>query len=215
MIPSKDRRETYRYVSLHTMKRIADLELGSGCNTQETPDGPLWSGGWSALVTPRYLSSCGPRLSFPPPSPHIDQRRAELVRSLHRRPLPSISFLRSPYFDSLREHLPQHLLHLPQPPASSFSAGIAPATAGHHWSPLEALLHRRSASPSSSARTNHENGFVVSYLCSLVFFPFRCGSPAQGNGRRRRRACCHLSCDVKKMNRGRSAQGARTIRKLE
>src|SRR6185369_8066379 len=64
-----------------------------------------------------------------------------------RRPLPSISLLRPLYLDSLREHLPQHLLHLPQPLAQLLPTGIAPAAAGHHWSPLEALLHRRSASP--------------------------------------------------------------------
>ena len=66
---------------------------------------------------------------------------------------------------------------------------------------------------SSSARTDRKNGFVVSYLCSLAFFPFRCAPPAPVNGRRRR-ACCCLSCDVKKTNRGRSTQGGRTVRKL-
>ena len=66
---------------------------------------------------------------------------------------------------------------------------------------------------SSFARTDRKNGFVVSYLCSPAFFPFRCAPPAPVNGRRRR-ACCRLSCDVKKTNRGRSAQGGRTVRKL-
>ena len=59
---------------------------------------------------------------------------------------------------------------------------------------------------SSSTRTNRKNGFVVSYLCSPAFFPFRYAPPAPVNGRRRR-TCCRLSRGVKEANRGRSAQG--------
>ena len=131
---------------------------------------------------------------FPPP--HVDQRQAPLVLSRRRRPLPSISLLRPPHLDSLREHRPQHLLHLPQPPARLLPAGIAPTAAGHHWSPLEACSTVDPLLRSSSARTDLKNGFVVSYLCSPVFFPFRCAPPAPVNGRRRRRACCRLLCGV-------------------
>ena len=63
-------------------------------------------------------------------------------RSSSARPVvalfPSISLLRPPHLDSLCEHRPQHLLHLPQPPARLLPAGIAPTAAGYHWIPLEA-----------------------------------------------------------------------------
>src|SRR6185312_16963333 len=65
--------------------------------------------------------------------PHFVQSRAELERSRRRRPLPSISLLRPPNHDSSRGNLPRHLLHLPKPPVRLLTAGIAPATAGHHW----------------------------------------------------------------------------------
>ena len=86
--------------------------------------------------------------------PHFAQSRAVLERSRCRRPLPSISLLRPPNLDSLREHLPQHLLHLLQPPAGFFSARIAPTAAGHHWSPLEACSTVDPLLQSSSARTD-------------------------------------------------------------
>ena len=111
----------------------------------------------------------GCHILLPPHS--IDQRRAPLIHSLHRRPLPSISFLRPPYFDPLREHLPQHLLHLPQPSGQHLPAGIAPATAGHHWSRLKLCSTVDPLLQSSSARTDRGNGIVVSNLCPLASFP--------------------------------------------
>ena len=48
-------------------------------------------------------------------------------------PLTSISLLRPPNLDSLRGNLPRHLLHLPKPLNRLLTAGIAPATARHHW----------------------------------------------------------------------------------
>ena len=88
----------------------------------------------------------------------------------------------------------------------------------HHRLSLEVLEACSTVDPplrSSSTRTDRGNGFVVSSLCYPVFFPFRGVSPAPVNGRRRRRcACCRLSGDVKKTNRGQSAQGGRTVRKL-
>ena len=48
-------------------------------------------------------------------------------------PLTSIFLLRPPNLDSLRGNLPRHLLHLPKPLNRLLTAGIAPATAGHHW----------------------------------------------------------------------------------
>ena len=142
-------------------------------------------------------------LLFSPP--HFDQWRAELVRSRRRRPLPSISLLRPPYHDSSSEHLPQHLLHLPQPPVRLLSGRNRP---NHHRSPLEpleALLHRRSASP-VILRPNRPREWIRCELLVLPgLFPSCCASPAPGNGRRRRRTCCRLSCSVKETNRGRSA----------
>ena len=70
-----------------------------------------------------------------------------------------------------REHLPQHLLHLPQPPAQLLLAEIAPATAGHHWSQLKLCSTVDPLLRSSSARTDRGNGFVVSHLCPLASFP--------------------------------------------
>ena len=88
----------------------------------------------------------GPTCHFSLP-PHFIQSRAQLVRSPRHHPLPSISLLRPPNLDSSCGNLPRHLLHLPQPLDRLFTVGIIPR---HRWSPweaLEALLHRRSASP--------------------------------------------------------------------
>ena len=79
--------------------------------------------------------------------PHFVQSRAELVRSPRRRPRPSISLLRPPSLDSSRGNLPQHHLHLPQPLDRLLTAGIIPRHHRSPWEVLEALLHRRSASP--------------------------------------------------------------------
>ena len=84
----------------------------------------------------------------------------------------------------------------PNPPAQLLPSGIAPATAGHHWSRLKLCSTVDPLLRSSSARTDRGNGFVESSLCSPVFFPFRWAPPAPVNGRRRR-ACCHLLCGVK------------------
>ena len=138
---------------------------------RKTADGPLGIGGRSARVTPRYLVGCGPGRHLLLPHSHLDQRQAELVCSRRRRLLPSISLLRPPYFDSSREHLTQHLLHLPQPPGQLLPAGIAPATAGHHWSRLKLCSTVDPLLRSSSARTDRGNGIVVSHLGPLAFFP--------------------------------------------
>ena len=79
--------------------------------------------------------------------PRSVQSRAELERSRRRRPLPSISLLRPPNLDSSRGNLPRHLLHLPQPLDRLLTAGIIPRHRRSPWEALEALLHRRSASP--------------------------------------------------------------------
>ena len=74
----------------------------------------------------------GPTCHFSLP-PHFVQSRVELERSRRRRPFPSISLLRPPNLDSSCGNLPQHLLHLPKPLDRLLTAGIAPATAVHHW----------------------------------------------------------------------------------
>ena len=79
--------------------------------------------------------------------PHFVQSRAELECSRRCRPLPSISLLRPPNLDSSRGNLPRHLLHLPQPLDRLLTAGIIPRHRRSPWEALEALLHRRSASP--------------------------------------------------------------------
>ena len=138
--------------------------------------------------------------------PHFVQSRAELERSRRRRPLPSISLLRPPNLDSSRENLPRHLLHLPEPPVRLLPGRNRPTTASHHWRCLNLFSTVDPPLRSSSARTDRVNGFMVSSLCSPVFFPF-CGvSPAPVNGRRRRRrTCCRLWRGSKVMHRGRSA----------
>ena len=105
-------------------------------------------------------------------------------------PLPSISLLRSPNLDSSRENLPRHLLHLPEPPVRLLPGRNRPTTTGHHWRCLKLCSTVDPPLRSSSARTDRGNGFVVSSLCSPVFFPFRGVSPAPVNGRRRRRRTC-------------------------
>ena len=79
--------------------------------------------------------------------PHFVQSRAEPERSCRRRPLPSISLLWPPNPDSSRGNLPRLLLHLPQPLDRLLTAGIIPRHRRSPWEALEALLHRRSASP--------------------------------------------------------------------
>ena len=88
----------------------------------------------------------GPTCHFSLP-PHFVQSRAELERSLRRRPFPSISLLRPPNLDSSCGNLPRHLLHLPKPLDRLLTAGIIPRHCRSPWEALEALLHRRSASP--------------------------------------------------------------------
>jgi len=122
--------------------------------------------------------------------PHFVQSRAELERSRRRRPLPSISLLRPPNLDSSRGNLPRHLLHLPQPLDRLLTAGIIPRHRRSPWEALEACSTVDSSLRSSSTRTDRGNGFVVSSLCSPVFFPFRGVSPAPVNSRRRRRRTC-------------------------
>ena len=135
---------------------------------RKTADGPLGIGGRSARVTPRYLAGCGPGRHLLLPNSHLDQRREELVCSRRRRLLSSISLLRPPYFDSSREHFTQHLL---QPLAGFSTAGIAPATAGHHWSRLKLCSTVDPLLWSSSARTDRRNGIVVSHLGPLASSP--------------------------------------------
>ena len=106
--------------------------------------------------------------SLPPP---FVQSRAEHVRSRCRRPLPSISLLRPPNLDSSRGNLPRHLLHPPKPLDRLLTAGIIPATAGRHWRCLKLCSTIDPPLRSSSARTDREDGFVVSSLRSPVFFP--------------------------------------------
>ena len=135
------------------------------------------------------------RLSYPLSSSF--HRSAPLVGSLHH-PQP-------PYLDSSREHLPQHLFHLPQPPARLLPGRNRP---NHHRSPLEpleALLHRRSVSPVIFRPNRLQEWIRGELLVLLGLFPFHCAPPAPVNGRRR--TCCRLSRGVKEANRGRSAQG--------
>ena len=139
--------------------------------TPRRADSPLGSGGWSARVMPRYLAGCGPGHHLLLPHSHLDLRRAQLVLSRRRRPLPSISLLRPPYFDSSRENLPRHLLHLPQPLAQLLSGRNRPTTAGHHWSRLKLCSTVDPLLRSSSARTDRGNEIVVSHLGPLASFP--------------------------------------------
>ena len=105
----------------------------------------------------------------------------------------------------VNRNLPRHLLHLPQPLDRLHPGRNRPH---HHRTPLEVLEACSTVDPplrSSSARTDHGNGFVVSSLCFPVFFPFRGVSPAPVNGRRRRRRTwCRLRRGSKVMHRGRS-----------
>ena len=107
----------------------------------------------------------GPACHILSSPPHDDQRRAPLERSRRRRPFPSISLLRPPYFDS------RHLLHLPQPPARLLPGQNHPTTAGHHWRCLKLCSTVDPLLRSSSARSDRGNGFVVSHLCPLASFP--------------------------------------------
>ena len=157
------------------------------CNTCLT-DGPLGVGGRSARQRPDiYLDGRGTHLSFLfSSSSFFDQRRAELVRSPRRRPLSSISLLRPPNLNSSRGNLPRHLLHLPQPLDRLLTAGIIPYHRRSPWKVLEALLHRRSASP-VVLRSNRPREWVRGEFLALPgLFPFRGESPAPVNGRRRR-----------------------------
>ena len=65
----------------------------------------------------------------------------------------------------------RHLLHLPQPPARLLPSRNRPTYAGHHWRRLELCSTVDPLLRSSSARTDHGNGFVVSHLCPLASFP--------------------------------------------
>ena len=105
----------------------------------------------------------------------------------------------------------------PSPTPSPASPGRnRPTTAGHHWRHLKLCSIVDPLLRSSSARTDRGNGFVVSSLCSPVFFPSRGVSPAPVNGRRRsRRTCCRLWRGSKVMHRGRSAWEVRTVRRSD
>ena len=154
-----------------------------GVTPRKTADAPLGIGGRYARVTPRYLAGYGHGHHLLLPHSHLDQRRAQLVRSRRRRPLPSVSLLRPPYFDSSRENLPRHLLHLPQPPTQLLPAGIAPATAGHHWSCLKLCSTVDPPLRSSSAQTVPRNGSPSTCWC----FP---DYPSPPSRRKRRRVLC-------------------------
>ena len=157
----------------------------------------------------------GPTCHFSLPL-HSVQSRAELVRSPRRWPLPSISLLRPPNLDSARGNLPRHHPHLSKPLDRLLTAGIIPRHRRLPLEVLEALLHVDPLLRSSSARTDRGNGFVMSSLCSQVFFPFRGVSPAPVNSRRRRRrTCCRLRRGSKVMHRGRSAWEVRTVRRSD
>ena len=155
----------------------------------------------------------GPTCHFSLP-PLFFQSRAELVRSPHRCPLPSISLLWPPNLDSSRGDLPWHLLHPSQPLDRLLTAGIIPHHCRSPWEALEACSTVDPPLRSSSTRTNRGNGFVVSSLCFPVFFPFHGASPAPEHGhRRRRRPCCLLGRGSEIRYRGRSAWEARTVRR--
>ena len=103
--------------------------------------------------------------------PHFVQSRAELKRSRRRRPLPSISLLQPPNLDSSRGNLSRHLLHLPQPLDRLLTAGIIPRHRRSPWEALEALLHRRSASP-VVLRSNRPREWIrVEFLVLPGLFP--------------------------------------------
>ena len=104
--------------------------------------------------------------------PHSVQSRAELVRSPHRCPLPSISLLRPPNPDSSHGNLPRHLLHLPQPLDRLLTAGIIPRHRRSPWEALEALLHRRSASPVFLRLNRPQEWIRGEFLVLPGLFPF-------------------------------------------
>ena len=141
------------------------------------------------------------------------QSRAELELPRQRSLSPSISLLRPPDLDSSRRNLPRHLLHLSQTPDRLLPGRNRPH---HRRTPLEVLEACSAVDPplwSSSTRTDHGNGFVVSPLCLTAFFPFHGVSPTQEHGRRRRcRPCCRLGRGSEIRYRGRSAWEARTVR---
>ena len=116
--------------------------------------------------------------------PHFVQSRAELERLRRRRPLPSIS--RAGTFLGTSSTFPNPL-------TGFLRLESSPATAGHHGRCLKLCSTVDPPLRSSSARTDRGSGFMVSSLCSPVFFPFHGVSSAPVNGRRRRRrACCCL-----------------------
>ena len=95
----------------------------------------------------------------------------KLERSRRRRPLPSISLLRPPNLDSSRGNLPRHLLHLPQPLDRLLTAGIIPHHRRSPWEALEALLHRRSASPVILRPNRPREWICGEYLVLPGLFP--------------------------------------------
>ena len=86
----------------------------------------------------------------------------------------------------------------PPPPSPTPSPASLRPKSLREWSLLELCSTFDPPLRSSSARTDPGNGFVVSYLYSPAFFPYRCAPPAPENGRRRRRACCRLSRGAKR-----------------
>ena len=147
---------------------------------------------------------------IPPLPPHFVQSRAELERSRRRRPLSSITLLRTPNLDSSCGNLPRHLLHLPKPPVRLLPGRNRPTPTGHHWRCLK-LAPRQSASP-VILRLNRPREWIRGeflVLPGLFPFPWR----VAGAGERSPPSCCRLWRGSKIRYRGRSAWEARTVRR--
>ena len=200
-----------------TLRRAAGALPRSKTVTPSKNCGRSARGRWTIRqATPRYLSGW----TWDPPVILIfllTSSRAERSSSARAVVAPSVDL--PPPTTKLR-FLVQEPSSAPPPPSQTPSPASprpesSPATAGHHGRCLKPCSTVDPLLRSSSARTDRGNGFVVSSLCSPVFFPF-CGvSPAPVNGRRRRRrpCCCRLGRGSEIRYRGRSAWDARTVRR--
>ena len=139
---------------------------------RKTADGPLGSGGRSAQLTSRYITSL-----WDPPvisSFLLLTSTRDKLRSCSRAAV--APFRRSPssgHHTSIphASTFPSTSSTFPNPQPGFSPAGIAPATTGHHWSRLKLCSTVDPLLRSSSARTDLGNGIVVSHLCPLASFP--------------------------------------------
>ena len=153
-----------------------------------------------------YLDECGTRLSF-------------LIFLLISTRAERSSSARAAVASSRRSPSSGH--HTSIPRARTFPGPVSYGRnrPRHRPSPLEALealLHRRSASPVILRPNRSREWIRGEFLVLPGLFPFRGVSPAPMNGRRhRRRTCCRLRRGSEVRHRGRSAWEARTVRRSD